>query len=140
MTDGEGAVGKLKTALNLAGIEVDTSGAGGHVPTINRRIQVIKQRVRAYINHRLPYTLNTIGLSMCVLFCAFRMNYEIPGTRPNGPSPRKVLIDARARGPIDFRCSFGDFAIPGPRYRQLALSPRRRVHRHATDRQPHRVR
>jgi hypothetical protein len=35
MTDGEGAVGKLKTALNMAGIEVDTSGAGGHVPTIN---------------------------------------------------------------------------------------------------------
>jgi hypothetical protein len=96
MTDGEGAVGKLKTVLNLAGIEVETSGAGGHVPTIERRIQVIKQRVRAYIAHRLPYTLNTIGLSKCVLFCVSRMNYEIPGTRPNGPSPPEVLTGARA--------------------------------------------
>jgi hypothetical protein len=41
-----------------------------------------------------------------------RLNYEIPGTRPNGPSPREVLTGARARGPIDFRCSFGDFALP----------------------------
>jgi hypothetical protein len=111
MTDGEGAVGKMKTALNMAGIEVDTSGAGGHVPTIERRIQVIKQRVRAFITHHLP-TLNTIGLSMCVLFCVSRLNYEIPGTRSNGPSPREVLTGARARGPIDFRCSFGDFALP----------------------------
>jgi hypothetical protein len=61
MTDGEGAIGKLKTALNLAGIEVDISGAGGHVPVIERRIQVIKQRVRAYMPHRLPYTLDSRG-------------------------------------------------------------------------------
>jgi RNase H-like domain found in reverse transcriptase len=100
MTDGEGRVGKLKTALNLAGTEVDTSG--GHMPTIERQIQVIKQRVRAYITHRLSYTLNAIGISMCVLFCVSRMNYEIPG---NGPSPREVLTE-------NFRCSFGDFALP----------------------------
>jgi hypothetical protein len=62
MTDGEGAIGKLKTTLNLDGIEVDISGAGGHVPVIERRIQVIKQRVRAYMSHRLPYTLNTQGI------------------------------------------------------------------------------
>jgi hypothetical protein len=59
MNDGEGAIGKLKATLNLDGIEVDISGAGGHVPVIERRIQVIKQRVRAYMSHRLPYTLNT---------------------------------------------------------------------------------
>jgi hypothetical protein len=111
MTDGEGAVGKLKTALNLAGIEVDIAGAGGHVPTVERRIQVIKQRVRAYMSHRLPFSLITIGIGMCVLFCVSRMNYEIPGTRPTGPSPREVLTGARARGSLDFRCSFGDFAL-----------------------------
>jgi hypothetical protein len=42
MTDGEGAVGKLTPALNMLGIEVDISGAGGHVPTIERKIQVIE--------------------------------------------------------------------------------------------------
>jgi hypothetical protein len=111
MTDGEGAIGKLKTALNLDGIEVDISGAGGHVPVIERRIQVIKQRVRAYMSHRLPYTLNTQGIGYCVLFCASRLNYEVPGTRPMGPSPREILTDARARGDLGFRCSFGDFAL-----------------------------
>jgi Reverse transcriptase (RNA-dependent DNA polymerase) len=111
MADGEGAIGKLKTALNLDGIEVDISGAGGHVPVIERRIQVIKQRVRAYMSHRLPYTLNTQGIGYCVLFCVSRLNYEVPGTRPMGPSPREILTGARARGDLDFRCSIGDFAL-----------------------------
>jgi hypothetical protein len=111
MTDGEGAVRKLKTALNLSGIEVDISGAGGHVPTVERRIQVIKQRVRAYMSHRLPIPLNTIGIGMCGLFCVSRMNNEIPGTRPTGPSPREVLTGARARGSLDIRSSFSDSAL-----------------------------
>jgi hypothetical protein len=100
MTDGEGAIGKLKTALNLEGIEVDISGTGGHVPVIKH--QVIKQRVRAYMSHRLPYTLNTQGIGYCVLFCVSRLNYEVSGTRPMGPSPREILTGARARGDLDF--------------------------------------
>ena len=39
MSDGEGAVGKITRELNQMGIEVDVSGAGGHVARIERKIQ-----------------------------------------------------------------------------------------------------
>jgi hypothetical protein len=44
MSDGAGAVGKLVTELNSLGVEVDISGAGGHVPRVERRKQVVKER------------------------------------------------------------------------------------------------
>jgi hypothetical protein len=40
-SDGEGAIGKIKPQLNMLGIEVDISGAGGYVARIERRIRVI---------------------------------------------------------------------------------------------------
>jgi hypothetical protein len=59
MSDGEGAVGKLTTELNALGMEVDISGAGGHVPRVERRIQVVKETVRAYRSYHVhPYTLH----------------------------------------------------------------------------------
>ena len=41
MSDGEGAVGKLKSDLNTLGIEVDITGAGGHVSRIERKIRTV---------------------------------------------------------------------------------------------------
>ena len=35
-SDGEGAIGKVETELQMLGIEVDIGGAGGHVPRIER--------------------------------------------------------------------------------------------------------
>jgi hypothetical protein len=55
-----------------------------------------------------------------------------------GPSPREILTGARARGDLDFRCSFGDFALTT--VPQTTNSPTaRRGHRHAADRKPHRL-
>jgi hypothetical protein len=53
-SDGEGAIGKLKPYLNKLGIEVDISGAGGHVSRIERRLRVLKERVRATCAVLLP--------------------------------------------------------------------------------------
>jgi hypothetical protein len=47
--DGEGAIGKIKSHLNLLGIEVDISGAGAHASRIERRLRVVEQRVRAHL-------------------------------------------------------------------------------------------
>jgi hypothetical protein len=52
MTDGEGTVGKLKTALNLAGIEVDTSGAGGLVVATTTSTSGLSQSRYCKIIHR----------------------------------------------------------------------------------------
>ena len=54
MTDGEGTIGAVAPELKQMGIELDVSGAGGHVSRIERRIRMIKERVRAHIAHKLP--------------------------------------------------------------------------------------
>ena len=64
MSDGEGAVGAIKDDLNLLGIEVDVSGAGGHVARIERRIRTVKERMRAYMSHELPFSLTAVGIAM----------------------------------------------------------------------------
>ena len=109
MGDGEGAVVSLVDELGALGVEVDISSAGGHVARVERRIRVIKERVRAHVAHHLPFTLSTVGISMCVLYCVSRMNYEPVGVREGGVSPREAFIGRKPDGKRDFRCSFGDF-------------------------------
>jgi hypothetical protein len=69
MTDGEGAVGKLKSALNLPDIEVDISGAGGHVPTVERRISSNRDLERTCLIVFL--SLLTPSGSECVVCSAY---------------------------------------------------------------------
>jgi hypothetical protein len=76
MSDGEGAIAKLK---NL-GVEVDVSGAGGHVARVERRIQVVKERMRTHV-HCLPFALSLFFLSFLALYCVSRLNYEPSSTR-----------------------------------------------------------
>ena len=110
MSDGEGAIAKLQTELNSIGVEVDISGAGGHVGRVERRIQVVKERVRTHIHH-LPYTLSLIGLSMCVLYCVSRMNYLPTRARAGGVSPREAFLGRKPDAKRDFRCAFGDYVM-----------------------------
>ena len=108
MSDGEGAVSKLKTELNLLGVEVDVSGAGGHVARVERRIQVVKERMRTHIHH-LPFALSLLALSMLALYCVSRLNYEPSSTRDWGASPRELFLGRKADAKRDFRCAFGDY-------------------------------
>ena len=98
MSDGEGAIGKIKSDLNMLGMEVDISGAGGHVARIERKIQTVKQRLRAYISHELPFTLTSLGMAMLVLFCVSRLNYQVSGIGGHAVSPR--CHDIRIRNPV----------------------------------------
>lgn len=108
MSDGEGAVAKLRTELNLLGVEVDVSGAAGHVARVERRIQVVKERMRTHIHH-LPFALSLLGLSMLALYCVSRLNYVPSSTRDWDASPRELFQGRKADAKRDFRCAFGDF-------------------------------
>lgn len=110
MSDNEGAVVSLVDELGALGVELDISGAGGHVARIERRIRVIKERVRAHVAYHIPFTLSSVGIAMCILYCVSRLNYEPPGVRDWGPSPRELFVGRKADGKRDFRCSFGDSA------------------------------
>ena len=109
MSDGEGAIGALIDELRVLGIEIDISGAGGHVSRIERRIQVVKERVRAHMCHHLPFTLTNLGITMCAMYCVSRLNYEPSGTRVGGESSRSLFLGRNAVGTLDFRCAFGDY-------------------------------
>ena len=110
MSDGEGAIGKIIEDLNLLGMEVDISGAGGHVSRIERKIQTVKERVRAHISHQLPFALTTLGIAMLVLFCVSRLNYQTSGVGNNCESPRVIFSGRQTNQAIDFRAAFGEYA------------------------------
>ena len=55
MSDGERGVTSIIPELDAPGIEVDISGAGGHVARVERHIRVIKERSRSYVAYHLPF-------------------------------------------------------------------------------------
>ena len=110
MVDGEGSISKLVTELHNKGVEVDVTGAGGHVKVVERRIRVIKECIRAQMNS-LPYALTLTALSMCVLYCVSRLNYQPTRIRDGATSPREAFLGRKADAKRDFRCAFGDFVM-----------------------------
>ena len=79
MGDGEGAVVSLIDELGLLGVEVDITGTGGHIARTESKIRLVKERVRSHVAYHLPFTLSTVGITMCVLYVVSRLNY---GNRP----------------------------------------------------------
>ena len=110
MCDGEGAIGAIKDDLNLLGIEVDVSGAGGHVARIKRKIRTVKERVRALMSQELPYSLTALGIAMLVLFCVSRINYQTPDSRHGEESPRAAFTGRQIDAALDYRIGFGEDA------------------------------
>ena len=104
MSDGEGAIGKITGDLNLMGVENDISGAKGHVARIKRKIQTVKERVRAHISHQLPFTLTTLGVAMLVLFCVSRLNYQTSGTGSSAKSPRVAFSGRQVNATCESDC------------------------------------
>lgn len=76
MSDGEAAIGKLRPYPLVLGIEIDISGAGGHVARVERMIQMIKERIRCHMTGRLPFTLTGFGITMLILICVSRINSQ----------------------------------------------------------------
>ena len=114
MSDGEGAIGKMRFGhrhLMALGIEVDVSAAGDHVARIERRIQMVKERARAHIWGRLPFTLTELGNTYLALYCVSRIKCQQSGSRPGGLSPRELFSGRRVDGTLDFRAAFGDYAV-----------------------------
>ena len=123
MVDGEGSISKIISELNSMGVEVDVSGAGGHVKRVERRIQVVKERVRTH-THYLPYTLPLIALSMCVLYCVSRLNYQPTHVRDGGVSPRETFLGRKSDAKRDFRCAFGDYVMATAPYTDSSMKSR----------------
>lgn len=110
MSDGEGAIGIIRDELSLLGVEVDISGAGGHVARIERKIQTVEERVRAFMSHHLPYMLTTLGVAMLVLFCVSRLNFQTSSIGNWVESPRVAFSGRQDDELLDFRAGFEEYA------------------------------
>ena len=110
MSDGEGTIGAAAVELKMLGIELDISRAGGHVSRVELCITLIKERVRAHMSHKLPYTLTTLGLVMLVLFCVSRINFQPSHSRNDGTSPRELFSGSSVDAKLDFRAGYGEYA------------------------------
>jgi hypothetical protein len=106
--DGEGALGPMVNELSRIGITIDVAGPGQHVPVVERRIQTVKQRVRAYDNS-LPFVMTRLLLIYCVLFTVSRLNM-VPG-RMSGSSlsPLEIFSGRKLDSSRDLRIGFGDY-------------------------------
>ena len=111
MSHGGGAIGKMGVDLMALGIEVDVSAAGDHVARIERCIQMVKERARAHICGRLPFTPNELCLTYLALYGVSRINCQQSESRPGGLYPRELFSGRRVDGNLDFRAAFGNYAV-----------------------------
>jgi predicted lactoylglutathione lyase len=107
-TDGEGAIAAMTGELSGMGIVVETAGPGQHVPVVERRIQTVKERVRAYENS-LPFVMTRLLLVMCVLFCVSRINMQPSRTTQDRTSPLEQFTGRKLDAARDLRVQFGDY-------------------------------
>jgi hypothetical protein len=107
--DGEGAVSSLKTTIELLGVQVEQCAKNEHVPTIERAIRQLKERVRAYWN-TLPFKLTHLMLIHLVYHLVSRIN-QIPRSTSaiEGVSPLKKLTGKDVDYSIECALEFGDF-------------------------------
>ena len=72
---------------------------------------MVKERARAHINGRIPFTPTELCLTYLALYCVARINCQQSGSRPGGLSPRELFSERRVDGNLDFRAAYGDCAI-----------------------------
>ena len=101
-TDGEGALGAMRDELSGLGIVLDTSGPGQHVPVIERKIQLVKERVRAHVNNLL-YVMTRLLLTMCVLYCVSRINMQPSRMSTSRMSPKEQFRGMKIDAARDLR-------------------------------------
>ena len=131
-SDGEKGVGSIAKLISLpddTGIE--TVGPGTHVPTVERKIRVIKERARGIIN-TLPFKSPKFLLKWIVYFVVSRLNLinnkSANNTINDNRSPREIFYGRRTDFNRDLRVSFGEYVQAyDPNIAQLnSMSPRTR--------------
>ncbi len=108
ISDGEGAIIKIRPQLMEKGITVNISGAGSHAPVVERRIRVIKERVRGILS-TLPYALPQSLFKYLVAFAVSRLNLAPANTIVSNITPRQWITGARPDFKRDVRIAFGEY-------------------------------
>ncbi|CAN0030781.1 unnamed protein product, partial [Sphacelaria rigidula] len=106
--DGESGIGQLDEWLSTRNIQLDQRTAGEHVKLVERKIRLIKERVRCHLSalpFKLPYSL----LKWLVMYCVYNINM-IPYHDGAGlwVTPREMFTGRKCNRKRDLY-SFGEY-------------------------------
>ena len=107
-TDGESALAVMIEELAGLGVVVDVAGPGKHVHVVERKIQTIKERVRAHKNS-LPHVMTRLLITMCVLFCVSRLNMQPSRMSVDRIGPLEQFTGRKTDFARDLHVQFGDY-------------------------------
>lgn len=106
--DMEKSFSALSTELLAAGTVLNPTGAQQHVPAIEVRIRLVKERVRAILNS-LPFKLPRKLVPQLVMFAVSRINLMPSNVRVDSTSPREMFLGRKTDYKKDIRIGFGDY-------------------------------
>ena len=108
LSDGEGGIAALQDELLENNIRFNPSGPGQHVPVVERKIRLIKERVRACI-HSLPFNLSKTLLVYLIYYVVSCVNMLPNHNRMDEASPKELLTGRKINFDTDLRAAFGDY-------------------------------
>jgi hypothetical protein len=109
LCDGEKGFAAFFNALLTSGYRINPSGPGQHVPVVERKIRVVKERVRATLQS-IPYQLMFSLLRYLVEYVTIMLNFEPSSTREDPTSPYELFRGLKVDYKKQLRISFGDYA------------------------------
>lgn len=123
-SDGEGGVYKMRDDLAAKGIVVNVRGPGQHAPVVERMIQTVKERVRAFWNGLGCFCMNRKLLIGCVMFTIWSLNHQCSATSVDLTSPSEKFSGVKLDFKRDLRCRFGDWCYATVPATDNSMSPR----------------
>jgi len=124
LSDLEGSISSIRAEINQCGIHVDSSGPGQHVPVVERKIQQVKERVRAHLS-AMPYLMNSVLLKWLVYYRISRINCIPSSTNLVRVSPRELFYGRKLVAMRDIRLGFGEYVqCTTPNLIKNSMSPR----------------
>jgi len=111
-SDGESGLGGLQPLLGQMGIDMNLCGAGEHVPVVERKIRVIKERSRGIIN-TLPFTIPLILISYLIYFVVSRINMVPVRTATLKTTPFEQFYGRKVNVKAQLKANFGDYVQAG---------------------------
>ena len=109
LCDGEKGFAAFFNALRTAGYLINPAGPGQHIPVVERKIRLVKERLRAYLQS-IPYQLMFSLLRYLVEYVTIMLNFEPNSQREDPTSPYELFRGLKIDYKRQLRISFGDYA------------------------------
>ena len=107
LTDQEGGVLKLSGEIEALGCVMNPGGPGQHVPLVEHKAKLLKERRRCHIHH-VPFALPFIFERYLISHCVFTLNIMPTKTRGDHIAPAADYFGRKIDTARDLRFTWGD--------------------------------